>query len=50
MTPAWTERYAALVLVVMAAMMLPSAAPAILQLVGLGLSRPGRVAWRRRCS
>jgi predicted metal-binding membrane protein len=40
MTPAWTERYAALVLVMwivmMAAMMLPSAAPAILQRVGPG--------------
>jgi predicted metal-binding membrane protein len=43
MTPAWTERYAALVLVMwivmMAAMMLPSAAPAILQLVGPGRER-----------
>jgi predicted metal-binding membrane protein len=40
MTPAWTERYAALVLVMwivmMAAMMLTSAAPPILQLVGPG--------------
>jgi hypothetical protein len=39
MTPAWTAGYAALALlmwaVMMAAMMLPSAAPAILQVVGL---------------
>jgi predicted metal-binding membrane protein len=43
MTPAWTERDAALVLVMwivmMAAMMLPSAAPAILRLVGPGRER-----------
>jgi hypothetical protein len=50
MTPAWTERYAALVLVVMAALMLPSAAPPFSSSLALGLSRPGRVAWRRRCS
>jgi predicted metal-binding membrane protein len=46
MTPAWTVGYAALILlmwaVMMMAMMLPSAAPAIVQAVGLAHGRAGK--------